>query len=558
MNETRIENRIKAICMLLCVILMLWSLAGCGSQKGMDAREELDEEISAFEIAATQRDLAAKNEAGYSVLDAGRGNPNWINTQTRYALSRFMEFAVGESERTMSEDHMGGEAVKDGIGDRFAKAMDPEDETDAFLIDAIDYCVENFGMDREDLLKELVDGVVGDYYPSPSRCLKNTEVILNAYLQSTLYNGVDLADETKVFPTEGGSAAMSYIFESLSHNRLLNPGDKIAIATPIFTPYLEIPSIDDYGLVSVDITETEDEGWDFTKDELDRLKDPSIKAFFLVNPSNPASFALSKKTLKYLKEVVKENPDLIILTDDVYGTFVEDFQTVYSVVPQNTILVYSFSKLYGATGWRVGMIAMNENNVCDRLLSKLSEEDKEYLKTEYDSIMDDPENFPFIERVVADSRSIGLYHTSGLSTPSQVFMDFMALSHLIYGEKDPYIQRANNVVHERYDTLMEALGTEPDESASNAQYYAVVDVIALCEKKYGKEYALWLKEEKPEIDFLNDLAKKKGVVLMYGPGFKAPEGTVRVSLANLNKEDYKELARRLFELLDEYKAEMNK
>ena len=42
---------------------------------------------------------------------------------------------------------------------------------------------------------------------------------------------------------------------------------------------------------------------------------------------------------------------------------------------------------------------------------------------------------PFLDRVVADSRSIGLYHTSGLSTPSQVFMDLLALSHLIYAER---------------------------------------------------------------------------------------------------------------------------
>ena len=42
---------------------------------------------------------------------------------------------------------------------------------------------------------------------------------------------------------------------------------------------------------------------------------------------------------------------------------------------------------------------------------------------------------------------------------------------------------------------------------------------------------------------------------MYGPGFNAPEGTVRISLANLNAVDYTEIARRLFELLDDYYAE---
>ena len=58
---------------------------------------QLEEELSAFEIAADQRELAAKNEAGYAVLDAGRGNPNWINTQSRYAFTRFMNYALEES-----------------------------------------------------------------------------------------------------------------------------------------------------------------------------------------------------------------------------------------------------------------------------------------------------------------------------------------------------------------------------------------------------------------------------------------------------------------------------
>ena len=159
------------------------------------------------------------------------------------------------------------------------------------------------------------------------------EAILNAYLQTTLYDGVTLSDQTGVFPTEGGSAAMVYIFNALSHNRLLKPGDRIAIATPIFTPYLQIPSVNSYGLVSIDVSSTSEDNWDIAEAELVKLEDPSVKAFFLVNPSNPASHALSKNTLQRLGQVVEKNPDLIILTDDVYGTFAEDFQSVYAVLP---------------------------------------------------------------------------------------------------------------------------------------------------------------------------------------------------------------------------------
>lgn len=543
---------------MICLILTLCILLTTGALADQEAQAQLEREIGAFEITAMQRELARENEAGYPVLDAGRGNPNWINAGARYAYARFMNYAIGECQRTMSEGDMAGQAKQEGIGQRFDAAMDPSDSTDAFLIEMVDYCVNTLKLDKDGLLKELVDAIIGDYYPSPSRCLPNTEAILNAFLQATLYNGVALAAQTGVFPTEGGSAAMVYIFDALSHNRLLKPGDQIAIATPIFTPYMQIPSVKDYGLVSIDVSSTAEDNWDIADAELAKLEDPSVKAFFLVNPSNPASHALSGKVLERLSQVVEKNPDLIILTDDVYGTFASDFQTVYAALPYNTILVYSFSKLYGVTGWRVGLIAMNENNVCDRLLSELPETDKAYLRKEYSIVTTDPDSMPFLDRVVADSRSIGLYHTSGLSTPSQAFMDMLALSHLVYvakGEEDPYIRQANDTVHERYVALMNALGLELDESAANAQYYTLIDVYALVRAEYGEAFLRWLQDEKTEIDLLNDLASRKGVVLMYGPGFNAPDGTIRVSLANLNTEDYTEIARRLFELLDEYSAE---
>ena len=41
---------------------------------------------------------------------------------------------------------------------------------------------------------------------------------------------------------------MCYIFKSMKTNRLLNAGDTIALGTPIFTPYLEMPHLEDYDL----------------------------------------------------------------------------------------------------------------------------------------------------------------------------------------------------------------------------------------------------------------------------------------------------------------------
>ena len=165
-----------------------------------------------------------------------------------------------------------------------------------------------------------------------------------------------------------------------------------------------------------------------------------------------------------------------------------------------------------------------------------------------------PASWIIIERLTADSRSIGLYHTSGLSTPSQIFMDIMALSHTTYGE-DEYIELANATVNERYVALTDALGVDKDLSGENAEYYTIVDINAMIGDQYGSDFAQWKQENISDLDFLNDLAQKKGVVLMYGPGFDAPEGSVRISLANLYKEDYVEIARRNGEPPAEYYTE---
>ena len=85
----------KHLARILCILLCFFSFAlagACAEEKGekgavlslqQEAEAELETELGAFEITAMQRELAKENTAGYPVLDAGRGNPNWINTQSR-------------------------------------------------------------------------------------------------------------------------------------------------------------------------------------------------------------------------------------------------------------------------------------------------------------------------------------------------------------------------------------------------------------------------------------------------------------------------------------------
>ena len=125
----------------------------------------------------------------------------------------------------------------------------------------------------------------------------------------------------------------------------------------------------------------------------------------------------------------------MLLTDDVYGTFVNDFRSLMGEIPRNTIGVYSYSKYFGCTGWRLGVIAIHQDNIFDEMIGKLPDNHMKALDKRYAPIVLEPRKFKFIDRIVADSRDIGLNHTAGLSLPQQVMMTMFSLYELMDEKK---------------------------------------------------------------------------------------------------------------------------
>ena len=508
--------------------------------------------MGAFEVSAHMMKLAQKNANGSTFLNAGRGNPNWINTLGRMAFCKLMQFGIEESKNTINAESIAGTPIENGIAKRLMNYLNEEDPTDMFIKKSIQYCAIELNMRADSLVKELVDAILGNNYPVPSRCLTHIEKILGVFMEKTLYQNSGLAPKTDIFPTEGGTSSIVYIFDSLKHNGLLNEGDKVAINIPIFTPYIQIPKLTNFDLVPMNLSSLEENNWQISKDEIEKLKDPSIKAFFLVNPSNPGSHALDDETLSYLQDVIRERKDLMIITDDVYGTFVDGFRSVYEIAPYNTLLVYSYSKLYGATGWRLGLIAINKDNVYDDLIKKLPEEKKKTLHHDYSIVTNEPEKMRFIDRICADSRSIGLYHTSGLSTPQQALMALFSLSHLICEGNDPYFDVTKEIIAKRYSKLHHALGLPEDNDRTNTKYYSLINIYTLAGRIYGSEFEQYLRENMDGDDFMLRLSQEEGVVLMMGEGFGAMEGTLRVSQANLKDDQYELVGYRILRILKDY------
>ncbi|NUT39467.1 MAG: bifunctional aspartate transaminase/aspartate 4-decarboxylase [Thermoactinospora sp.] len=530
------------------------------------ATESKWEALSPFELKNELIDLAKDNKAAHTMLNAGRGNPNWIATEPREAFFLLGSFGLAESRRTWSEfDGLGGMPAQEGIAGRFGAFLDDHrDRPGAELLrKSVEYGTSTLGFEADAFVWELADAIIGDHYPEPDRMLHHAERIVHAYLVQEMCAGQAPARPYDLFAVEGGTAAMCYIFDTCVINGILRPEDTIAIMTPIFTPYLEIPHLERYQFKTVEIAASKmnQDGlhtWQYDQAELDKLADPNVKALFLVNPSNPPSVMLAQESLDHLEKIIAtSNPDLTIITDDVYGTFVNGFRSLMSTAPRNTIGVYSFSKYFGCTGWRLGVIAVNQDNIFEGKLAGLPQSDKDRLSDRYSTISLDPAGITFIDRLVADSRQVALNHTAGLSLPQQVQMSLFSLAALLDTD-DTYKKTCQAIIARRLKALTEGMGVPLPDDPLAARYYVELDILNYVEKTWGKEFAGWLEQNFEPVDPVFRLAEKGSVVLLNGGGFDGPGWSVRVSLANLAQDDYAQIGTWLREVVEGYKAEFDK
>ena len=477
-------------------------------------------EISPFELKNILIELADESarKSTHIMLNAGRGNPNWISTVPREAFFLLGQFALEECQReTELADEMAGAAGvpnRKRIASRFVQFLKKHAQSPGatLLKGTYEYLVTEKGVDENELVYEWAEGVIGDQYPVPDRILKYTEMLVRDYLDQELCDNQPPEGIFDLFATEGGTAAMCYIFDSLQQNFLLNKGDKIILFAPVFTPYIEIPEQARYLFNVIEI----------------------------------------KALMNRIVEIVRnDNPNLMIITDDVYATFIPHFRSMMAELPKNTLCVYSFSKYFGATGWRLAVIALHQDNIYDRMIRELPRDKQELLKKRYSSLSLHPEDIRFIDRMVADSRQVALNHTAGLSLPQQTQMSLFASFALLDAE-NTYKKRMQDMIHERLHTLWESTGFTLLDDPLRAGYYSEIDMLVWAKKFYGDDFVEYLKKNYEPLDVVFRLAQETSLVLLNGGGFDAPEWSIRASLANLKREDYVRIGEGIASILHSY------
>ena len=137
--------------------------------------------LSPFELKDTLIQLAS-SRAERTMLNAGRGNPNWLATIPRHGFFALGQFATEEAEQSCGclRQGIGGLPERIGVESRFDGflARQAGSTGAVFLKAALSYARDALGLPGEGVLFEMVEAILGCQYPVPPRMLHHAEAIV--------------------------------------------------------------------------------------------------------------------------------------------------------------------------------------------------------------------------------------------------------------------------------------------------------------------------------------------------------------------------------------------
>ncbi len=161
----------------------------------------------------------------------------------------------------------------------------------------------------------------------------------------------------QVIVTNGISEGISMLFGAL-----LEKGDEVLVPGPTYPPYMAYAKFFEGKPVSY--RTVEEEGWTPDLEDLKEKINKKTKAIVVINPNNPTGAVYTKKELKAVQDIASEHK-ILLISDEIYDEMIFDKEhTTFPVYDAPMVIVNGFSKVYLATGWRIGYsIFLN----CDEL-----------------------------------------------------------------------------------------------------------------------------------------------------------------------------------------------
>ena len=141
----------------------------------------------------------------------------------------------------------------------------------------------------------------------------------------------------------------------------LDKGDEVLIPSPYWVSYPEIVKLSD--ATPIFIETNSDTDFKVTGKMLQDNITEKTRMILLNSPSNPSGFIYSEDDLKDIGNILKNYPDIIIASDDIYEHIIfnnKKFTNILNVCPElydQTVVLNGVSKAYAMTGWRIGYAA---------------------------------------------------------------------------------------------------------------------------------------------------------------------------------------------------------
>jgi len=502
-------------------------------------------------------------DADLELIDASRGAANWQNRQVLAAWHALGLYALqsaswprGHAQVALALDP---DVAQYNALRRFAEGLttaSPElAEGCALLMRIFDYLDEDVltGWSRDRIVYEFAQAMAGRIYPSPPT-LDFVHPILTRYLAPLLFRqDSGLASEFRVLMCEGATTGIAQVAATLARNRLLKPGDAVAMWWPTYEPLRDLVERQ-LACRVIPVRRDPERNWATPPEELQKLRDPTIRLVITVSPGNPVPIVTDPASLDALESVVAERSELLILSDYVYMHFLDEpVETEIGRLPKNTIGVYSFSKDFGLAGARDGVVLIHSECAAERALRELPEVDLPEADARYDARALQPRELPLYDRMVADSGGVSFVHMSGLSTPLQALACLCAGYDLVDPESKRYFGWIRGELRARLAALYDGLGMPVAAWADgpSSRYSTVIDLCAVAEARDGAEMAEALRE-RDLWSFMLHLAHRWRVVLTPGERFGAGEWSVRACFPSVSADQARELGRRVAAAVEEY------
>lgn len=170
--------------------------------------------------------------------------------------------------------------------------------------------------------------------------------------------GIDVDPDRNVHITAGNMQGLNAVFHVL-----IDPGDEIIVTDPGFASHFQQIRLCGGRPVFWSMDETN--GWRLAVDTLPDLISERTKAIVLVTPSNPTGKIFNETELRRIGEIAVRH-DLMVLLDDPYSHFVYENADRYfnlasvEAFASNLIYLFTFSKSYAMSGWRLGYMIVPE------------------------------------------------------------------------------------------------------------------------------------------------------------------------------------------------------